>query len=228
VIQAAAISAYLVGMAGAAMLAAYVVLSGLGVLPRDEPAASAWPYVVNGGWLLLFAGQHSGMARQSFKRLIPAKLERALYVLASGVLTLALPVVWQLLPGPNLWEGQYWLWVLGGTGAIGMVFCCGLFDHLEFFGLPQAGIGGAAPGTGTLRTDGPYRWVRHPLMLANLAFLWGQPTMPPELVMLNAGLTVYILIAIQLEECDLVRQFGQVYVDYRQRVPALIPWRLGR
>ena len=40
--------------------------------------------------------------------------------------------------------------------------------------------------------------------------------------------TAYILIAIQLEERDLVRAHGLDYVRYRQRVPMLVPRLLGR
>ncbi len=36
--------------------------------------------------------------------------------------------------------------------------------------------------------------------------------------------TAYILVAIQLEERDLVRVHGKAYVDYRHRVPMLIPF----
>jgi protein-S-isoprenylcysteine O-methyltransferase Ste14 len=39
--------------------------------------------------------------------------------------------------------------------------------------------------------------------------------------------TAYILIAIQLEEHDLVDAFGERYVSYRRSTPMLIPrlWR---
>jgi methanethiol S-methyltransferase len=36
--------------------------------------------------------------------------------------------------------------------------------------------------------------------------------------------TVYILVAIQLEERDLIASLGDGYRDYRQRVPMLIPF----
>jgi protein-S-isoprenylcysteine O-methyltransferase Ste14 len=36
--------------------------------------------------------------------------------------------------------------------------------------------------------------------------------------------TGYILIAIQLEERDLVAHFGNTYTDYKQRVPMLVPF----
>lgn len=38
-----------------------------------------------------------------------------------------------------------------------------------------------------------------------------------------AATTGYILVAIQLEERDLVGTFGHQYHDYRTRVPMLIP-----
>jgi protein-S-isoprenylcysteine O-methyltransferase Ste14 len=39
--------------------------------------------------------------------------------------------------------------------------------------------------------------------------------------------TAYILIAIQLEERDLVDAFGERYIEYRKRTPMLLPrlWR---
>ena len=35
--------------------------------------------------------------------------------------------------------------------------------------------------------------------------------------------TIYILIAIQLEERDLIAHFGDTYADYRKRVSMLFP-----
>ena len=37
------------------------------------------------------------------------------------------------------------------------------------------------------------------------------------------AMTGYILVAIQLEERDLVREFGSSYEEYRRRVPMLVP-----
>jgi protein-S-isoprenylcysteine O-methyltransferase Ste14 len=39
-------------------------------------------------------------------------------------------------------------------------------------------------------------------------------------------MTGYILIGLQLEEGDLIRDFGERYRKYREQVPMLIP-RLG-
>ena len=47
-------------------------------------------------------------------------------------------------------------------------------------------------------------------------------------LMFAIATTVYILIAIRLEEQDLVREFGRTYEDYRRRVPMLVPFGRGR
>ena len=76
-----------------------------------------------------------------------------------------------------------------------------------------------------LATDGPYRFVRHPLMACLLVVLWAQPVMRADMALLAAGLSAYILLGVVLEERDLARRFGPDYDHYRHRVPALVPWR---
>ena len=44
--------------------------------------------------------------------------------------------------------------------------------------------------------------------------------------LLSGGMTVYILLALPLEERELIRKFGPAYEAYRRQVPALIPWRI--
>jgi protein-S-isoprenylcysteine O-methyltransferase Ste14 len=224
-----AVVAYLLAIAGQAALGSYVVLGGLGHWPRGEATDGFTPWLINLGWLALFALQHSGMARQGFKdwlmQRIPPYLERSTYVAVSGLVTLVQPLVWQPLPGSDLWDGPAWIVLISLAAALGAGWCCSTYDHRSFLGLRQVGIGGPATSENTLRVTGPYRWVRHPLMLGVLVFLWAQPSMPPELLLLNLGLTIYILLAIRLEERSLIRQFGGAYSEYRRRVPALIPWR---
>jgi protein-S-isoprenylcysteine O-methyltransferase Ste14 len=97
------------------------------------------------------------------------------------------------------------------------------YDHAGLFGLRQAWE--ETPAEDRLLITGPYRFVRHPLMACFLVFLWGHAVMPPTLVLLAGGLTLYILVALRLEERDLLRRFGPAYAAYQRRVPALIPWR---
>ena len=44
----------------------------------------------------------------------------------------------------------------------------------------------------------------------------------------RSAATAYILVAIQLEERDLVSIHGHKYERYREEVPALVPFTKGR
>lgn len=77
--------------------------------------------------------------------------------------------------------------------------------------------------TSQLVTGGLYRWVRHPLYTAGLVFIWLTPIMTSNLLALNIGLTVYLVLGAIYEERKLVREFGETYIDYQQRTPMLIP-----
>ncbi len=72
-------------------------------------------------------------------------------------------------------------------------------------------------------TDGFYHYVRHPLYTAGLIFIWLLPILTWNLLAINIGLTVYILIGIKYEERNLLREFGDSYAEYRRRTPMLIP-----
>ena len=65
--------------------------------------------------------------------------------------------------------------------------------------------------------------VRHPLYIGWLTIFWAAPTTTVAHLIFALATTAYILIAIRLEERDLVSAFGNVYVDYRARTPMLIP-----
>lgn len=77
-----------------------------------------------------------------------------------------------------------------------------------------------------LRTDGPYRLVRHPIYTGLLGLVVGG--------MLACGFGVwvaYLVVAVpwllrrvRVEDGLMARQFGVSYAAYRARVPALIPW----
>jgi protein-S-isoprenylcysteine O-methyltransferase Ste14 len=72
-------------------------------------------------------------------------------------------------------------------------------------------------------TRGLYRWVRHPLYTAGLAFIWLTPIMTSNLLALNIGLTLYLVVGAIYEERKLVREFGDAYTRYQALIPMLIP-----
>ena len=83
----------------------------------------------------------------------------------------------------------------------------------------------------TLIEDGPYAVVRHPIYSAMLGMLLstGLAFGPsPAVVVAVALYTVGTTLRIRMEEQLLNQIFGQRYVSYSRRVPALLPFRLGR
>jgi protein-S-isoprenylcysteine O-methyltransferase Ste14 len=183
--------------------------------------------------LSLFAIQHSVMARQWFKRgwtkIVPWPVERSTYVLfSSAVLALLL---WQWRPvTAAVWDvqapsGQLVLKALFFVGWGILLFSTWLIDHFELFGVRQVfhyakGVKLEAPA---FKTPSLYKFVRHPLYLGFLVAFWSTPHMTVGHLFFSIMTTGYILLAIQFEERDLLRFYGEAYRQYRQRVSMIIP-----
>ena len=180
----------------------------------------------------LFAIQHSVMARPAFKRwltkFVPQPTERSTYVLFSSLMLIALFVHWEPLGGA-IWDVQdpvgritlHGLFAFGWGLVLVSTF---LINHFDLFGLRQVWLylrGREYTPLGFV-TPGPYRHVRHPLYIGWLLAFWATPTMTVTHLVFAIATTAYILIAIQLEERDLVEALPQ-YDDYRRRVPMLVP-----
>ncbi len=65
--------------------------------------------------------------------------------------------------------------------------------------------------------------MRHPLYVGWLVIFWATPTMTLAHLIFALGTTGYILLAIQLEEHDLMTAFGDDYAEYRSHTPMLVP-----
>ncbi|MDH5353966.1 MAG: NnrU family protein [Gammaproteobacteria bacterium] len=75
-----------------------------------------------------------------------------------------------------------------------------------------------------LHLSGMHRYVRHPIYLGAYCYLWGGAVNEFGLQTALWGST-YLLIGTWFEERKLIAQYGQSYVDYRIRVPSVIPFR---
>jgi protein-S-isoprenylcysteine O-methyltransferase Ste14 len=188
------------------------------------------------GLLGLFAIQHSVMARPAFKRwwtrFVPEAVERSTYVLFSSLALVALFVWWQPMGG-IVWEttgavriAVVALYLFGWALLLYTTF---LIDHFDLFGLKQVWrrSKGSPYEPPHFYTPSLYKLVRHPLYVGWLTIFWAAPTMTVAHLVFALATTAYILIAIQLEEHDLVEAFGDRYVSYRRSTPMLIPrpWR---
>jgi methanethiol S-methyltransferase len=76
-----------------------------------------------------------------------------------------------------------------------------------------------------LEVSGLHRYVRHPLYLGTFVFIWGWFLLSPSLTFLisNCIITIYTLIGLHFEEEKLIREFGDEYIQYKKKVPRLIP-----
>jgi protein-S-isoprenylcysteine O-methyltransferase Ste14 len=185
------------------------------------------------GLLGLFAVQHSLMARPWFKehwtRIVPQVLERSTYVLFSSLALILLFALWRPLGGV-VWSvedplARNVLWALFAFGWGLVLVATFLINHFDLFGLRQVWLQlrGRPYTRLAFGTPGPYRLVRHPLYVGWLFAFWMTPTMTLAHLIFAIATTGYILIAIQLEERDLVHDHGALYQDYRRRVPMLVP-----
>ncbi len=189
--------------------------------------------LINTVLLGVFAIQHSVMARPAFKRwwtrFVPEPAERSTYVLFSSVALIALFIFWQPVGGV-LWSLQdpiarAILYALFGFGWALVLVSTFLINHFDLFGLRQVWLHLRGKPYTALKfgTPGPYKLVRHPLYVGWFFAFWATPTMTAVHFFFAAITTAYILIAIQLEERDLVNALDG-YADYKRRVPMLVPF----
>ncbi len=189
------------------------------------------------GLLGLFAIQHSVMARPAFKRwwtsIVPEAAERSTYVLFSSVALILLFAYWQPLGG-TVWavsslSGQAVLYAAFAFGWLLVLVSTFLINHFDLFGLRQVWLQLLGKPYQPLKFGTPvlYRYVRHPLYVGWFFAFWATPTMTVTHLVFAIATTAYILIAIQLEERDLVEAHPE-YETYRREVPMLVPFTKRR
>ena len=207
------------------------------VVPKSIDVGGGGPLVeslaINVLLLGLFAIQHSVMARAGFKRVwtrvIPKSIERSTYVLIASLVLLLVFWQWRPITTP--------VWTVtspAGVAVLNIVFWFGwallfassfMISHFELFGLTQviARLRRKELPAPRFHTPMLYQHVRHPLYLGFLLAFWSTPSMTVGHLVFALGCTGYILIAIQFEERDLIRLFGDQYRRYREQVGMLLP-----
>ncbi|MCC6145062.1 MAG: isoprenylcysteine carboxylmethyltransferase family protein [Candidatus Hydrogenedentes bacterium] len=207
------------------------------IVPKsiDSPAADPFWFAmaVNLGLLTLFAVQHSVMARPAFKRwwnqYVPEAAERSTYVLFASLALLLL--FWQWRPlGGVIWNvedpaARVTIYALFASGWTLVFTSTCLINHFDLFGLRQVWLHLRGREDTQLRFATPvlYRFVRHPLYVGFMLAFWSTPTMTVTHLFFALVTTAYIVIAVQLEERDLIEMHGARYATYRKQVPMFIP-----
>jgi methanethiol S-methyltransferase len=189
--------------------------------------------LIDAGLLGLFAVQHSVMARPAFKRIltrfIPEAAERSTYVLMSSLALILVFLFWAPIGGV-VWSvqhpvGRTLLHVGFGFGWLTVLTTTFLINHFDLFGLRQVWKFFRGQRYEALKfvTPGPYKLVRHPLYVGWLFAFWCTPHMTVAHLFFALLTTTYILVAIRLEERDLVSAHGADYLEYRRQTPMLVP-----
>jgi protein-S-isoprenylcysteine O-methyltransferase Ste14 len=222
-------------------LAAFLYLVGFVgnlVVPRSVDHGLSSPVgqavLVNVLLLGAFGVQHSVMARPAFKRrwtrFVPSSIERSTYVALSSAVLVLLYWQWRTMPAV-IWDvrqpaGRTVLWALFWLGWAIALAATFMVSHFDLFGLRQVYLAWRGKRHTHIGFHARllYRLVRHPLMLGFVIAFWAAPTMTAGHLLFSSAMTGYILIAMQLEEHDLVSELGNQYRDYRREVPMLLPW----
>jgi hypothetical protein len=179
--------------------------------------------------------QHSGMIRRSFRARLAAVLpdyyQPMVYGIASGVVLLLLPVLWQpslltvlALDGPLRWLARG----IFLAAMAGMVWGYGSLRYFDPIGGGPllAHLRGAPAPAVPFTIRGPYRWVRHPIYTLFLLMIWASPDVTADRLLFNVLWTIWMVVGTVLEERDLAAEFGDGYRMYQRRVPMLVPCSL--
>lgn len=209
-------------------LSSFAVVYGI-LLGRPGAAATAFSIFIalyDIALFSVFALHHSAMARTGAKlwitRVLPADLERSVYVWIASLLFLAVCWMWEPLPG-IAWEATgVTMWGLRLVQALGLWLtfrAAAIIDVLELAGVRQLG---GKPRPVEFKVAGPFALVRHPIYVGWILIVFGSPLMTMSRLVFAAISSAYLIVAIPWEEQSLVEAFGTRYRTYQKQVR----WRL--
>ena len=125
--------------------------------------------------------------------------------------------------GWGAWPAQWPVFVLGivglGLGVVGR-----WWSHRTLGRFHQAVV--TIQADHQLITDGPYRWVRHPMYAASAIGIVGVGVAlgtVPGLILVVGGTMPAIIRRIQVEERALSEALGPVFADYARSRARLVP-----
>lgn len=199
-----------------------------------DGTGAARPIAINAALFTAFALHHSLFARNRVRELVRSvvsdQLERSVYVWVASLMLIAVCYGWRMVPGVFWQVPRPWSWglVVVQLLAVWLILrSAAVIDGFELAGLrqvlnPKTQIPKPKSQPMEFKTKGPYGWVRHPIYLGWILLVFSMGTMTMTRFVFAAISTIYLLIAIPLEEKTLRANAGAAYENYMRRVP----WKL--
>ena len=106
-----------------------------------------------------------------------------------------------------------------------LLYAIALIGHFELFGVRQVwhAYRGEPCPTNAFVTPGLYKRMRHPIYVAWAVIFWATPSMSTGHLFFAVVTTIYMVLAVFIEERDLVDHFGDAYRRYQETTPKFIP-----
>jgi len=225
--------AYLIALIGQILFILYLTKLDIRNIYLAQEGSLIYSIFIDTLLVLLFALQHSIMARGWFKDLlckfIPKSMERSTYVLFSGLVFILIYFYWQPIDG-TIWRVdnpilESTLWIMFVSSWIFSVVATFVINHFELFGLQQIyfNLIDKTPKDIEFKERFFYKFIRHPIQLGVLMGLWFTPIMSLGHFIFSLLFTIYIFVGLYFEERDLISELGDVYIDYKSRVGLMFP-----
>jgi hypothetical protein len=176
----------------------------------------------------VFALHHSLFARDAFRTWIArmcGALERSCYVWIASALFIAVCALWRPVAGVA-WrvDARGLRWLMAAVQIAGVwlsLRSASLIDIRELSGLKQLDPAPSGPPL-EFKARGPYGWVRHPIYSGWFLMVFAVPGMTTTRLVFAVTSSVYLLMAIPVEERSLRRSSQGGYDRYMRQVP----WKL--
>lgn len=182
---------------------------------------------------LFFGLAHSVLASGIVKRVIMKvmggsyKFYRFLYSVLATVVLIIVVYIHVSTISVYIWQpflAEKILAVMLVISGLAIMIACTKKYFMDLSGI-DAILGKTNPLV--LQTDGMHKYVRHPLYTGTLLFVWAIFLYDPywHNLISCVCITLYTWVGMYFEEKKLVVEYGDTYVQYQKRVPALLPSR---
>ena len=189
--------------------------------------------------IIFFGVSHSFLAslkvknhvKDKFPRLIP--FYRFIYNVISFII---LYLFFIYLPQPDITiydlikPYDFIILVFQFSSLLGLIWTFRYFSYKEFLGISQIARWhqknynlNDLDEKMTLKIEGPYKYMRHPVYFFSILFLVFRPYMDLTYLILMIGAIVYFYVGSCYEEKKLINIFGEEYKNYQKSVPRILP-----